>query len=262
MEPHHAQSIANLTAAFEKDPSVLALILGGSIAHGFEKPDSDIDVTIVVEPAEYQRRQREHLLHYNNRTLCTYDGYIDGKYVDVDFLKLVAARGSDPIRYAYHGNRILFSRIEGLDQLLAAIVRYPVEEKTERITRFGAQLLAWRWYYSEAIRQQNDYLRFLAIQKLVLFGARTVLAENELLFPYHKWMHRVLASAPRQPAGFQADIAKLLTFPPWEFANAYVRKIFAFIGIDHDAADGAWPTRFMKDTELRWVTQEACIDDI
>lgn len=262
MEPHHAQSIANLTAAFEKDPTVLALILGGSIAHGFAKPDSDIDVTIVVAPSEYQRRQREHQLHYNNRTLCTYDGYIDGKYVDVDFLKLVATRGSDPIRYAYHGNRILFSRIPDLDALLAQIVRYPIEEKQERIERFAAQLLAWRWYYSEAIRQQNDYLRFLAIQKLVLFGTRVVLAYNELHFPYHKWMLRVLASAPRQPEGLQADIATLLTLPPWDAANAYVRKIFAFVGIDHDTADAAWPTRFMKDTELRWVTQEACIDDI
>ena len=101
MFPHHAQTIERLTTAFQSDPTVLALLLGGSIAHGFAKADSDVDVTIVLSSADYQRRQREGRLHYNNRELCTYDGYIDGKYVDLDFLKLVAARGSDPIRYAF-----------------------------------------------------------------------------------------------------------------------------------------------------------------
>lgn len=259
---HHAQSIENLVAAFENDPSVHALILGGSLAHGFAKPDSDIDVTFVVDSAEYQRRKREGQLHYNNRSLCTYDGYIDGKYADLDFLKLVAARGNDPIRYAYEGNRILFSHVTGLPELLAEIVRFPVEQKRERIERFAAQLLAWRWYYSEGIRQENQYLRLLAIQKLVLFGARAVLAENEMLYPYHKWMLRVLQSAPRQPAGLSADIQTLLTLPPWEIANAYVLKLLAFVGIDHDRANATWPTRFMKDTELRWTTKESCIDDI
>lgn len=262
MFPHHAQTLDRLVAAFQSDPDVLALILGGSIAHGFAKPDSDVDVTLVVSPADYQGRQREGRLHYNNRELCTYDGYIDGKYVDLDFLKLVAARGSDPIRYAYEGNRILFSRLDGLDSLLAAIVRFPVEEKAERLQRFAAQLLAWRWYYSESLRQQNRYLSFLALQKLVLFSARLILTENELLFPYHKWMLRVLASAPRKPDGFLQDLDTLLTFPPWETVDHHVRNLLAFLQIDFATADAAWPTRFMKDTELRWVTQETCIDDI
>lgn len=262
MEPHHAQSILNLTAEFEKDPAILALILGGSIAHGFARPDSDIDVTIVLDAADYAQRQREHRMHYNNRTLCTYDGYIDGKYVDLDFLQRVAVRGSDPIRYAYQGNRILFSRLDGLEELLAAIVRFPREQKAERLQRFVAQLLAWRWYYREAIRQESAYLRTLAAQKLVLFGTRVVLNENELLFPYHKWMLRVLESAPRQPAGLKAAIEHVLTLPPWDDVDAYVMTLLAFVGIDHDAANAAWPTRFMKDTELRWLREEACIDDI
>ena len=262
MLPHHAQSIANLTAAFQADPSVLALILGGSLAHGFAKPDSDIDVAIVISAEDLARRRAEGKLHYNNRTLCTYDGYIDGKYMDLDFLQLVAARGSDPIRFAFQGNRILFSRVAGLDELLAAIVRYPVAEKRERIERFVAQLLAWRWYYSEAIRQENQYLRTLAVQKLILFGSRLVLAENELFFPYHKWLLRVLATAPRQPANLQADIQALLAFPPWERVDTYVKNLLAFVGLDFAAADALWPTRFMRDTELRWMTQEPCIDDL
>jgi hypothetical protein len=262
MYPHHKSSIKNLTHAFEKDESVLALLLGGSIAHGFAKPDSDIDVTIVVSPDEYLRHKQENKLHYNNRTLCTYDGYIDGKYVDLSFLRLVADRGSDPIRYAFQGNRILFSRIEGLEPLLQRIVRYPTDEKRERIERFSAQLLAWRWYYSEAIRQDNAYLKFLSIQKIILFSTRIVLAENHQLYPYHKWMLRVLESVERRPDGMMNDIKTLLSLPPWEKVNEFVLRVLAFVGIDHDEANAGWPTRFMQDTELRWMTDDASIDDI
>src|SRR3954462_3341700 len=128
MAPHHAASIRNLVAEFERDPAVLAVLLGGSLAHGFARPDSDIDVAIVLTAAEFQQRQQTGKLHYNNRTLCTYDGYIDGKYMDEAFLRLVAARGSDPARYAFKDCRILFSRVAGLEDLLATIVRYPVDQ--------------------------------------------------------------------------------------------------------------------------------------
>lgn len=263
MEPHHAQSIANLVAAFEPDSSVLALILGGSIAHGFARPDSDIDVSIVVSSSNLQRRRAENRLHYNNRALCPYaDGYIDGKYVDVAFLRAVAERGSDPARYAYHGGQILFSRLPELPALLAAIVRYPVEQKAARRDRFAAQLLAWRWYYTQAIRQPSDYLLYLALQKIVLFSGRLVLVENELFFPYHKWLLRVLQSAPRQPPDLAAKIQTLLTAHSWPIVDAYCRELLAFAGIDFAAADAVWPTLFMKDTELTWLEREPCIDDL
>src|SRR5690606_15122884 len=122
--------------------------------------------------------------HYNNRDLCSYDGYIDGKYMDMDFLRLVAERGSEPARYAFKDCRILFSRAPDLRETLDAIARYPAEGRRERIERFAAQLLAWRWYYSEALRQRSAYLTCLALHKIVLFTGRIVLAENSMLYPY------------------------------------------------------------------------------
>ena len=262
MEPHHAASIDNLVAALVPDPSILALVLTGSIAHGFAKPDSDIDVAIVVESEEYRRRQREEVLHYVNAALCTYPGYIDGKYIDIDFLHLVAQRGSDPARFAFAGSRVLFSRIPDIESLLADITRYPVEQKRARADRFAAQLIAWRWYYSEAIRHQNRYLHLLAVQKLVLFGCRIVLNENELLYPYHKWLLRVVEGAPRQPDGFRALIDRLLTDDSAGIVEAFYREVFAFAGVDPVAADAVWPSRFMRDTELSWMAHEPPIDDL
>lgn len=263
MLPHHAESIRNLVEAMEPDPDILALILGGSIAHGFARADSDIDVSIVVATADYQRRNRENRLTYYDRTLCTYpDGYIDGKYVDLDFLHRVAATGSDPARYAYQDAHVLFSRLPELPEVLKAISRYPVAEKQQRIDRFAAQLLAWRWYYTEAIGKQSRYLEILALQKLVLFTCRIVLAANELFFPFHKWLLRVTGTASHRPPDLLDGIEKLLTDHSVARVDAHVRDLFQFYGIDYEHTDAVWSTLFMKDTELAWLQGPPPIDDL
>lgn len=264
MEPHHATTLQNLIAAFQPDPEILALVLGGSIAHGFAKPDSDIDVAIVLTPEAFARQQATGRLHYNNRALCTYAGYIDGKYMDEAFLRAVADRGSDPARYAFKDARILFSRLPGLDELLVEIVRYPVTQQVARVARFAAQLLGWRWYYSEAIRQQSPYLSTLARQKVVLFGTRVVLAHNATLFPYHKWMLRVLEAVPHRPPDMLAAIDHILRTPelPWADVDRFCLGVLAFAGLDHDATNASWPSFFMRDTELRWMHEEPAIDDL
>ncbi len=263
MEPHHERSIANMVRELEPDRSIEALILGGSLAHGFAGPEADIDVTLLVSGGEMARRRRENKLHYVTRTPCTYEGgYVDGKYVDLEFLRAVAERGSDPARFAFQGNRILFSRADGLEGLLERIARFPVEEKDVRVQRFAAQLLAWRWYYGEGARRDNRYVAALAVQKTVLFAGRIVLTENELLYPYHKWFLRVLEGAPRQPGGFMAALRGLLESPSKEKIEELVKSVFAFAGVDSAAVDAVWPTRFMKDTEQKWLEGEAAIDDI
>jgi len=264
MFPHHASTIDRLVAALSPDPTVLALLLGGSIAHGFARPDSDVDVAIVLTPEAYAAQRAAGRLHYNNRELCTYPGYIDGKYMDLDFLRTVAARGSDPARYAFQDARVLFTRTPEVEPLLREIARYPVGEQAARVTRFAAQLLGWRWYYSEALRQRSDYLGLLARHKVVLFAARVVLAHNATFFPYHKWMLRVLAAVPQQPPGLMPALEAIAQRPDVAFdeVDRLCREVLAFVGLDHDAADASWPTWFMRDTELRWMDGEAAIDDL
>jgi predicted nucleotidyltransferase len=245
-------------------PSVRALILGGSIAHGFARPDSDVDVSIVVDGADYQRRVRENRLHLSDSSMCDYDGgYVDGKFVDLEFLRRVAATGSDPARYAYQGARILFSRVPELDGVLTDITRYPVAEKADRLERFAGQLLAWRWYFEESARKQSRYLEVLALSKLVLFTCRIVLAANELFYPFHKWLLRVTQSAPHRTEHLLTDLDDLLrTTPPVATVDAQVTAILEFYGIDAEAAMAVWPTRFMKDTELAWLSGSPGIDDL
>ncbi len=59
MDGHHEESINNVVNYFQNDPEVEALILGGSLAHGFARPTSDIDVVIIVSDAHYAKRLSE-----------------------------------------------------------------------------------------------------------------------------------------------------------------------------------------------------------
>jgi len=198
MKKHHKDSIEIFLSKYTKDGTILALLLAGSIAHGFAKLESDIDIIIIVDKKEYQKRKKEKKLAFSLWDICTYDGgYIDCKVISIAFLKLVVEKGSDPARYAFKDNVVLFSRINNLDKILQKAVMFPVQEKDERRKRFISQLLAWKWFYSEAVKKQNNYLLNLAIQKVILFSSRTVLNENNMLYPYHKWLISVTNKAKK-----------------------------------------------------------------
>lgn len=261
MEQHHQQSIEIFLSRYTTDLSILAILLGGSIAHGFAKSDSDIDVTIIVDEAEYARRKQEKKLAFSLWDICTYPGgYVDCKVVNLSFLQKVSAQGSDPARYAYEDNQILFSRMESLADILADISKFPLQDKTKRRDRFAAQLLAWRWYYGEGIKKENSYLVYLALQKLVLFSCRLILNENEMLYPYHKWLLRVTERAQRKPEGFDDSLKQMMANHNWEVVNDFCGQLLHFLQIDEKALD--WPNHFLHDSELNWLEHEPPIDDL
>ena len=85
MHPHHREAIDKLTRRFESDQEPTAVYLAGSIAHGFEGPDSDIDLIIVVDDDVYAERAREHRLHFYDMEVWfkarVYAGGLDRKFL-------------------------------------------------------------------------------------------------------------------------------------------------------------------------------------
>lgn len=261
MHDHHARAIERVAARLRAEPELQALLLGGSIAHGFESPESDVDLLIVVSDADYEERRRSGALQFWTADGCEWPGgYAEGKYLGPSFLAQVAASGSEPARFAFAGARVLFSRIEGVEDLLAAIARYPAEGKAERIARFRAQFEAWHWYAHEGRRRGDRYLLGLATAKMVLFGARMVLAHNERLYPYHKWLLRVLEQAPDRPADLLERIAAVHADP----SEAALLQLWASV-VNFRAWEGSerpWPVQFMLDSELAWQDGPVPVDDL
>jgi len=251
MREHHQRTLDRLVDHFQGDPAFPALLLGGSIARGWDKEDSDVDVVLIATEAEYARRAPARALTYYTTEFCDYPGgYVDGKIVNLDFLHEVAECGSEPARAAFSGAIIGYSRLPGLEDLLRRIPVYPEAQRTSRLQSFYAQVQALAWYVGEAERRGDRYLLQKMSADLVLFAGRLILAHNRILFPYHKWLFTELARAPEKPEDMLALADQLLAAPSKLLAEQFSQCVLNFA--EWEKPPEGWPARFMQDTEWAW----------
>ena len=261
MQPHHQQTIANAERIFAADKNVIALLVGGSLAHGFALERSDVDIMIIVTPEEYQRRQAANELLYLDFENCTYEGgYIDGKYVDLSYIELVAERGSEPARYAFKDAIVVFSRDDRVPELLRRAARYPVEHQEANIRRFLGQLNAWKWMAQEGRKHANRYLIQRAVDNFVLFSVRVILAHNQRLYPFHKWMLRELDHASDQPDGMRDRIDRILVDHSAEEMETLFEQVKATTTVTFN--DAEWGKWFLRDSEQNWIDHEPPVADL
>ena len=260
MRAHHERTVQRIVAAFEADPAFPAVIVGGSVAKGWEREDSDVDILLVASEEEYARRLASGEVNYFNRELADYPGgYVDGKVIDLAFLEEVAQRGSEPARWAFLGAIVAYSRHLGLADLVARIPVYPEEERAYKLRAFAAHLVILRWFMSEAEKRGDSYLRSWAATNLVLYGGRLILAHNRLLFPYHKWFMKQLSLAPEQPDGLLNLADAALTRPGQETTDAFFTAVFEFHdwGVPRETAS----TYFTRESEWNWRDARAPLSD-
>ncbi|KAK0646826.1 hypothetical protein B0T16DRAFT_429552 [Cercophora newfieldiana] len=266
MLPHHLQTVQNIKAHLESDPKVLALILGGSVTHGFALPSSDIDIMIVLSPADHAAQLATGYATYRSVEAAPYpDGYVDGKFTTLDFIRAVAERGSEPARYAFSHAVILFSRIPGLEEVVREAGRYPVHLKKERLKSFRTQFAAWRWFSTEARKKGNVFLVNLAVGKMCLFGMRLILAWNERLYPFHKWAVKEVEKCAEKPEGVVQAIERVCV----DMSEENVEGVFELIKGYREWEEGMredgwerWGTVFLRDVELTWLNGQMAIEDV
>lgn len=261
MFPHHEVAIANVITRFSADPEVLAILLAGSLAHGYATEASDVDILLVISDQAFAEREARLDTAFSDIELAGYEGgYIDAKYVSPGYIDLVAEKGSEPARFAFDGAKVVFSRIEGLEQQLAAASRYPVEVKLDRIARFAAQVDAWRWMAGEAEKKGNPYLAATASSRVTLFCGRLLLAHNERLYPFHKWFLRELEAAPDKPEGIVELMRSVTASPSAAGADAIAETVLGFR--EWERGGVSWPNRFLHDTEQSWMRDAAAVEDL
>jgi predicted nucleotidyltransferase len=261
MRPHHERTIRRLADHFSKQEDCLAVIVGGSIAKGLEREDSDVDVMLVVTDELYREKWERNELFYITAEFCDYPGgYVDGKIVNLGYITAAAERGNEITRAAFKGVFVVYSKIEGLEEIVRKIPEYQANEKRGKIQSFYAQFECAYWYLGEAIRWNDRYLLSHAVSQLVLYGGRLILAHNEMLYPYHKFLMTELRRAPEKPENLMELIEALLEEPNAENAKAFYDAIKGFRFWNE--AWEAWQTRYLKDTELAWLDNRAFIGDI
>jgi predicted nucleotidyltransferase len=253
MKEHHQTSINNLVNWLKDDVVFQAIIIGGSIAKGVARDNSDIDCYLVVTNEEFARRKTLNELFYYNNTICDYPGgYIDGKIITYSFLEAAVKQGSEPTRASFLGAQVVFSRIDGLSALVEQIPQYPEKNRDKNLVDFYAQVLLYGNYFAiQAIEQDNPYLLSHSISNVVLFASRMILAYNRILFPCHKSLMRVVKAAPEKPVDYILLVNELLENPTKERMTFFVELISSFQ--DWGITYGQAVSLFVENNEWNWI---------
>src|SRR5664279_1116501 len=211
MYPNHQRTIQRVIDHFQPDPSILALIIGGSVAKGWAAETSDVDIMLVVTDEEFARRSASGDMLYFTRDFCDYEGgYVDGKFVDMAFLNEVADHGNEIARAAFLSVQIAFSRDPALEALVRRIPVYPEAERDAKLRAFFSQIIVANWFVGEAAKRGDSYLMAHAVSEFGLYAGRLILAYNRMLYPYHKWLMHEVARAPEKPPQFIEMLDALL----------------------------------------------------
>jgi nucleotidyltransferase-like protein len=232
-------------------------VVGGSVAHGLARPDSDVDFFLVLDDAEMERRPA---VTFADQAVADYEGgYADVKLVTPSFIAEVAERGSEPARWAFRDAFAVWSHDDAIDAALTAAAAYPEAEREQKIRDFVAHAAIAAWYLGEAKKREEPYLTQYAGSHLVLYAGRAVLAHNRMLFPFHKWFMTELERAPERPDRMIELAHALLRAPTTETAAQLVTDVQDFTGVHPTIGESA--ASFMRRTEWSWRAGGAPFDE-
>src|SRR6478735_1294682 len=123
---HHEQTIAGFTDYHAALPDTMGVVVVGSIARGDERPDSDVDVYLVLTDDAYAAAGRAGAIAYVSHTGVTYDGgYVDVKLASPGYLQAAVDHGDDPTRASFDRAQVTYDRTAGLPDLLARMTELP-----------------------------------------------------------------------------------------------------------------------------------------
>jgi hypothetical protein len=213
---HHRESISRMMDHLSDEPGLVAVVLGGSVAKGKARPDSDLDAMVVIGDSAYAQRLERNTVSECVFGKCAYEhGYFDLKYFPISYLIAAAERGSEPTRSSFQGAKLIRSSDPRIDQdLLERIATYPGEEIERKIASFySAFIYANGFFWGEAKKRDSVYLRTRCASDAVLFGLRLLLVHNRAFFPCHKWLFDAVNQCPQKPDGIAELAAALLRQP-------------------------------------------------
>lgn len=223
MYKHHEQSIKNMIDYFKKQGAI-ALILGGSVAKGTERADSDLDGMVILTEKDYELKEKNNTTTETIDGLCTYDGgYFDIKYMTKNYLKELAKKGSEPARNAFYKARILFTNDAEITEILPRIPVFQKNEKDEKLLSFYSDF--WlNYYYFMKCCSLEGYMKMHTIAEIIYDLYRMILQENEILFDCNRRLEEQVKSISKDTAELVELAGKLEKSQDMQDADAFVEK--------------------------------------
>lgn len=252
---HHEDTLDRYVRKVQTDPKAIAVILVGSVARGTERPDSDVDIYLVVSDEVFDAAVADHRVISEQSSEATYPGgYVDVKLATVAFLDGAAERGDDPVRASFEPARVVWVR-DGYD-IADRVAAIPVLAPTVWDSRAISYMSEVWWhgtdFLPQAIASNNTFLLHHAAVHTVLAGGRALLALNRTLFCGPKDLDATLARLDRVPEGYSDLARQLITQPSQEAADAYVQALESVYPWPVDRAASA--SIFIRNNEHAWLT--------
>lgn len=249
---HHDRALERYVERISGDPVNLAVIVTGSVARGTERPDSDVDLYLVVDEPTFAAAREAHQVMYTSTEGVDYDGgYLDIKLATVPYLDAAAERADDPTRASFDRCVIAYSRIDDLAQRVRRIASTPDRVWLSHEASFVAQArLHGEYFLPGAVRDGNRFLAVSAAVHLANAACRALLARHRVLFQGPKYLQKTVASLADAPAGFAQAVGELLD-TPGERTGARVLELLESVGGWPVSADETL-SLFVEDNELAW----------
>ena len=179
------------------------MVVVGSVARGDERPDSDVDVYLVVTDEAYADAARSGQVAFVSKVGVTYEGgYVDVKLASPSYLRAAVDHGDDPTRASFDGGRVAFDRMGDLEQLVGQMATLPAATWAQRVRTYRAQLALYGGYFLVQAADRGD--RFLLQHSAVhsaLAAGRCALAHHRRLFRGQKYLATDLGRLAELPDG-------------------------------------------------------------
>jgi len=234
------------------EAGTLAVVVVGSVAQGRERPDSDVDVYLVVDDERFEAETSAGRFAWVDRYGVDYPGsYIDIKLASPTYLETAAAKADDPTRASFLGARIAFSRVPGLESVLDQITTLPDGVWDERVRSHVAQARLYGGYFlRQAMERGDEFLRRHAGLHLTLAAARAALAANRVMLPGPKYISKLVHSVTT-PDGFVEAWDRAVTDPDLESGRELLRILDEWLAGDMTPDETL--STFIRDNELAWL---------
>ena len=252
MYQHHKESLENLKNYFLEKEDVIALIFGGSVAKGCERPDSDLDAMVVITNEAYALRIQNNTTAETINGYCTYeDGYFDVKYMTKAFLEDAACKGSEPARNAFVKAQVLFTKDADIPRIVSEIPVFQKQEKEEKMLSFYSDF--WlNYYYFLKSCPIDGYMKLHAVNEVIYSIYRITLQEHEILFPSNRRLEEFVENISDQTAALVRLGRRSAKSQEMEDIDQFVEYFYKITSYQKPTNVGNILSQYTKDFEQWW----------
>lgn len=257
---HHDDAVDAFVRSVADDPTVVGVVISGSVARGTERADSDVDLYLIVTEERWHEAAQARRLMFTSVDGIGYDGgYYDLKLATLSYLDDAAARGDDPVRDSFAHVRVAFSRVDDLGERLRRIADVPDSRWDDLCAGFVAQCRLHGGYFLEQAHERGDRMLLAhASTHLATSAARALLAHNRVFFSGPKYLAALTRTLPDKPDGFDGMLTALLDDPTPATARTVMDAVESTVGAFLPEEETL--SRFVLDNELAWRTGRSPVE--